>query len=110
MVRDGEIELYGRIKNMIEPIVNNEVGSSVRAKLNEMIDIVNKVFVLTAITTDATQTEMLVNGVDQFIVPPNTTWGFSIMLVARDGTIGSAIWKIEGGIQNGRGNGHHFTR
>ena len=60
-----------------------------------------KEYVYTATTTDDAVTEMLVDGA-RVVIPTDTAWAFSILLLSWDGTF-SGVWKIEGGIENRSG-------
>jgi hypothetical protein len=94
----------------IEPIENNEQGLSVREKLNKMISAVRLECLLTATTTDNTQTELLMEDESdpRLTIPLDTAWAFEILLLSWTGGGGAAAavagaWKITGAIYNNDG-------
>jgi len=93
----------------IEPIENNEEGLSVRTKLNKMISAVRLETILTATTTDDTQTELLMEDESDahLTIPLDTAWAFEILLLAFPGGGGvptfAGAWKITGAIHNNDG-------
>lgn len=61
------------------------------------------------ITTTAAQQTLFLDGISKkVVIPPQRTWGFSVMIVARQPTGGgagdSAIYKIEGGVKRDGAN------
>jgi len=103
----GWTNLGGKIDMNIEPIENNEAGSSVRAKLNRLITAMTVESFLTASTIDDTQTEMLIPDETEprLVVPVDTAWAFEIDILCFQVPSGLfvGVWKVEGAIFNDAG-------
>lgn len=59
------------------------------------------------ISTSAAPIDMLLGGIDYFVVPDNTTWAYDITVVATrvDGTVGYGNWRFSGQVHRGIGAG-----
>jgi hypothetical protein len=58
-------------------------------------------YVSRAITTNAIQTELFLDGqVERMLVPTNSTWSFDILITGKTASGSSAVFNIRGGIKN----------